>query len=474
MKRLIELVLILCAACCYSQNVNTGNNINKVAGSNGTAAPLRCHNAISTASAATVTIPLPACATAGDTVVMVVSSAANLTTLPAGWTTIDSHCTGISYWGGCVQTRTLTTGDVTAGSVSITQNAATVLVGEFLEFNGAVTPAVSVYYNTSTPVNPVSAPATNQSEFFFGDELYYWGANRGSGTVSVNRGAILDTPAAGASVMYSETISTSVTGAITPQFTYGTFSPQGQYNAVIFVSGVGGCRPPVMVSKWSVYASRATGCGGACTDGAVLSTLADTQGGANGSQQGSPVFRINQLPNGLPAAQMTWTTSPDWLVSNIWGTNAPVTFYAVLKPQCINQNCGLTGVANGQTFRHSLMFGIGANTAGTVQTMFWANYYGSGSASDTSGFNVPSTSFSTLAWTYNQPTGAWQFFNCAGGTCNLLSSGTTAATFSDNIGAIGGGQPGGSYFNGYIAEMAYRNTIDITGIAAWSQCKYGN
>ncbi len=223
------------------------------------------------------------------------------------------------------------------------------------------------------------------------------------------------------------------------------------------------CTAPVMTHRWAVSNDTNTCSGGsACTNGAGIDTVIDL-GSASPSlaEQGSalnrPIFTAAVL-NGNAVATFTPASSQNFILHNAISDEL-MTVYVILKPT--------TGTFFG---------GGNTGTAGSVQYFFngtnqrFNNLNKAIIATGTSALST--TSFQTIALTYNFSTGAAQLFKCAAGTCASDGTGTVTGGFGFPITRIGGESVPG-FFGGQIAEVGYTNVISTAGIAAYSQCQYG-
>jgi hypothetical protein len=78
----------------------------------------------------------------------------------------------------------------------------------------------------------------------------------------------------------------------------------------------------------------------------------------------------------------------------------------------------------------------------------------------------------TLAFTYNQSTGAYALYICTGGTCNSDGSGSNAKAIGTDMTQLGAAPAASEYFASSIAEIGFNNSATIAGVGAWSSCKF--
>lgn len=235
-------------------------------------------------------------------------------------------------------------------------------------------------------------------------------------------------------------------------------------------SGPGTCSPPSVDHRW-VVSDSSTSCGGACSDGSLLSTVSDLVGsntlttvGTGGG--GQITYHTNKI-NGLAAAfffsGVAWASS-----SAILQGPTSLSLYGVVNPNDHGVVNPLFGTDNTSTnaavpeYRIEQTSGFqGLDSAFTI-------------AVGTGNVAVPAPAWSTIAVTYTVG-GAWNFYSCSGGTCVTGGSGTSSVSFNatNSTNRAGFSQGDGTY-QGYIAELgAKAGIISTSSLASYSLCKYG-
>lgn len=230
-----------------------------------------------------------------------------------------------------------------------------------------------------------------------------------------------------------------------------------------------GCTPPGMTYRW--VASSLTGttnCGTSgttlCANGGPVYTWPESVASNNATQTNStkqPTFATNKI-NGYPAVSFNGSSGYMTFGTGIPYTNTTYTFYAVFSTasfpvsgQYILSGGGTSG-ALAYAIRPTAALGI--------------NLYGTGNVASGSTINSANTWY-TKAVTFNSSTKAYAFYDCAGGTCTQSNSGT--ASSSQTAGTVNSISTPVAYVTGYLAEVGYYNGLSVSGIGAWSQCRYG-
>ena len=135
-------------------------------------------------SSATVTISFPAGTVSGDFAVVFCACSYNPSSYPSGWTSINQ----ISG-NGFAMTKTLGSGDISTGSVSITLNSASTICASVITFIG-----VPGTIRTNADDAPFGGgPFILDAAAVAGDTAIYFGAQipGGASTISINKGTIL-------------------------------------------------------------------------------------------------------------------------------------------------------------------------------------------------------------------------------------------------------------------------------------------
>jgi hypothetical protein len=177
------------------------------------------------ATTASLVVPIPATAVAGDRAVLHAEHAYSMSN-PTGWTQLE-NLTGINVNGYCGH-KVLTSGDITAGSVTINASGSYYGGAAMTVFVGA--PSIRTHNGNrmmGTP-NTLSTDSTPQS----GDYAVYFGSSRTNGTASCNVGSALQsgTSADAAIVLTGALLAAS--GAVSATFTYSG-ATSGDYQSIV-------------------------------------------------------------------------------------------------------------------------------------------------------------------------------------------------------------------------------------------------
>lgn len=236
------------------------------------------------------------------------------------------------------------------------------------------------------------------------------------------------------------------------------------------------CTPPTMTYLYSAFNTSNTCNGGSpCTNGDNMDTIkssATANDGTAASSGARPLYNTNQI-NGQPALTLNGPTNQQGfgMATAIPTGSGSLTLYAVIKPDLSGGQAAIIG--NGSA--------SGGGTAG-IKAIEWRINNSTSKqdllsqqnallASSTS--TVSTAAFSTVAVTYDFGTGAYTFYKCASGTCTADGSGTASGSWAVNSSGLGLATSASEFYKGQIAEWGYLNSASVTGIAAWSQCKYG-
>jgi hypothetical protein len=237
---------------------------------------------------------------------------------------------------------------------------------------------------------------------------------------------------------------------------------------------VASCTPPTMTYRWQV-ADPGTLCGSgvACTNGAGIQSIPSSATSNTASQSAGtgqqPVYTTGAI-NGLPAALFNGATNQRSLTigSPIAVGSGTLTWYAVLEPtSAASASLGIIGAPTQAGGSGSFEWRI-TGSSNNQQTLSEQRAgIGLGTAT------IATSHFSAIVTTYNFSTGAWALYTCASGTCTSDGSGTATATWGLTIRELGAASGDTAWFNGYIAEWGYLNSISTTGIASYVNCQYG-
>jgi hypothetical protein len=177
---------------------------------------------------------LPTGTISSDLAVLFVGSQNGVTT-PSGWTLQGGSAA--SYWAGYVFTKTLSSGDITTGSVTVTLNATSEAVGMMATIVGSSTSGVREV-DVTGPVagSSSSATMTTSSSVISTDTAVYFGSSRASAAPTVSRGTSQQTGtdgSAAAGVLTYEQLSSG--GAYTTTVNYSGYNPMGYFQAVVIL-----------------------------------------------------------------------------------------------------------------------------------------------------------------------------------------------------------------------------------------------
>jgi hypothetical protein len=283
-----------------------------------------------------ITISLPAGSAAGD-LALLFSSQGYSQTVPSGWTSIVSRFTGI--YTGFAASKVLTSGDITAGSVTVAA------AGSFDGFLGMVTfvggaGGVREFALANLGAGPSGAYGCFTSSAVINTDIaLYWNGDRNSGTVP----AI--TPASGSAATLQSGFSTNAGARLADQVMPGgalgvAFTRTTEaFGCIIVVegasSGVGSVSSVALTvpSRQSVSGSPVTSAGTlAITDNTQSANLVFA-GPASGSAA-APTFRAI-VPADLPLASSsafgaakvdgTTITASGGVLSAVGGGSSPTT-----------------------------------------------------------------------------------------------------------------------------------------------------
>lgn len=191
---------------------------------------------IQTSSAGSYTVSWPSGTLAGDLAVITCGHGWNAN-LPSGWTSNDNSSG--SNFNGAVFSKVLSSGDISAGHVSVTFGGSYDGVVAITTFIGA-TAGIRETVVQRNGGGSSSITLTTSGAVLNTDTCIYFGSNRGVSTDTVNRG----TPVSGSPVTDSSDASgclnTEVlgsSGAVSAIFSYSS-AGFGNYQAIIVVKGV--------------------------------------------------------------------------------------------------------------------------------------------------------------------------------------------------------------------------------------------
>jgi hypothetical protein len=230
-----------------------------------------------------------------------------------------------------------------------------------------------------------------------------------------------------------------------------------------------------MTYRWAAYSLTGTNnCGSAgttlCANGLGVYTLPDSAGSNNAVQTTSadqPTFATNQI-NGLPAISNSGGSgsSAQVLVAGTgFATGTNFTMYAVVEPTNLGNYMAVFGTNLANDSQVAVEYGFEGNNQ-----FVRAN----GNSAIPGSATFANSTWKTIALTYNNSTQAVQMYICSSGTCTADGSAGTILPGAFNTAITNLFGPAADFaMQGYIAEWGYLNSISLTGIGAYSQCKYG-
>ncbi len=195
--------------------------------------PLRAHGKAGVVVPATITIPFPVGSTAGDLCVIYVGSQ-NQINNPAGWTNNQNNGNAANWSQGAIISKTLSSGDISTGSVTVTTNGGGIILALVAVFIGGHTiRETDVNFNNDTNASHL---ATASSGVATNDMALIFCASRTSATPTSNVGNLIEglnnaSDAAGS--MYGSLRTTGGSFVATCSFT--GYNPAGNYVGIIVV-----------------------------------------------------------------------------------------------------------------------------------------------------------------------------------------------------------------------------------------------
>lgn len=213
------------------------------------------------------------------------------------------------------------------------------------------------------------------------------------------------------------------------------------------------CVAPTMTYRWTPTVG--------CSTSTVCAT--DQVAGNNASQTTSgdlPTYSATGGPNSTPSLTFNGTTdfiTPTTAIANPTGG---LTIYVIFNQTA---NPGNTALIGGAT--SGLEYGV--NGSGNM-FLNQQSIQGIGAGSST----VSLSTWYTKVITFNSSSNVWQFYNVSSGTLTSDGAGSTGYPAWAATPNLGGAPDVGQNFHGSIAEWGYINSVNTTGIAAWSSCHY--
>ncbi len=185
---------------------------------------------IQASSASSYTVAWPSGTLAGDFAVLLVGHAYPVSATPTGWTANNGPLGG-SYFIGSVYSKTLTSADITAGSVTVTMTGTYDGCLAIVTFVGGMTLTEADMSQNPTGSASIVGPTTVSAGAF----NLYFGANRAASTNTCNRGVLQRQANDGSAASGCLYIETSAPGAVAPTFTYSV-AGAGNYQGSVVVN----------------------------------------------------------------------------------------------------------------------------------------------------------------------------------------------------------------------------------------------
>lgn len=247
-------------------------------------------------NASTCVVTWPTGTLAGDLVVISYGTTDGAIVVPSGWTTVKA--TTASFWAGGVIARTLTTADITTGSVTLVDHQ---IVAGVVAFVGSPT----IVEGDGSASSGTSITLTTTGSAAVGQTAVYFSSGFGATTTSVNRGTLKGTSNNTSAIgsLYIESIAS--TGTVSAIYSY---SPSAiNFQALVLVNtvpGAAGTTPivsPTQISGGVITSLTTTGSSGAATlSGGVLNVPVYGSGGL-------PIWPFNAPPNAASWTQVNFT-----------------------------------------------------------------------------------------------------------------------------------------------------------------------
>lgn len=155
-------------------------------GGGGTAPTIR-GSGIQASSAASYVVPWPTGTVAGDLAIIHIGGGFGISATPTGWTLLDNQQG--SNWNGAMFGKVLSSADITAGSVTITNAGTFDSVVSIITFHGATGGAFGLFSLRNS--GGASTEGISTAAFASGAIGVYFGSNRGASTDTVNQGTKL-------------------------------------------------------------------------------------------------------------------------------------------------------------------------------------------------------------------------------------------------------------------------------------------
>lgn len=187
-----------------------------------------------------VTVTFPAGSASGDLAILFVGSQAGVS-VPSGWSQVQSAAP--ANWAGSTMTKTLTSGDITTGSVTINSSGSGAMVGAMQVFVGGT---AQVRENQATGNNAATASVTlSTTSGVMSSDYGVWFASCRCGTLpTINQGSLAQSQnntSNGTGVLYDGAI--NAPGSITATSTYSGYNTAGYYSSNVVIQPVYNTNP---------------------------------------------------------------------------------------------------------------------------------------------------------------------------------------------------------------------------------------
>ncbi len=139
---------------------------------------------IASASASSITVGLPAGSAAGDLALLFATAAFNLTN-PSGWTSIDGA--GGLTWNILITQKTLSSGDISTGNVTVNAAGSFDIIGAIAVFVGSL--SVREFQDNLNAAGTSTATLTTTGAVTSSDELIYFTSTRTGTAPSITPGS---------------------------------------------------------------------------------------------------------------------------------------------------------------------------------------------------------------------------------------------------------------------------------------------
>ena len=192
---------------------------------------IRGTSIVAVASSSVITVPFPSGSVVGDQALLFAGHA-DAVTEPAGWSNIQNTFGGAN-WAGQTCTKTLSSGDISAGSAVLTAGGTADGVGAMLVVKGANAGVLRENHPARFGVGSNAVSVTTSAAVQSADLSVYFGSNRANSADTVDHGTQygqVTTGNIGAGCLYAAYPSPA--GLTTVQFQYPT-AGTGNYEMIV-------------------------------------------------------------------------------------------------------------------------------------------------------------------------------------------------------------------------------------------------